>query len=130
MVDARFEATPLSTGDRTAALNRAEQLDLKEVQADVREAYERGRKDERASRRRHPIFMTLTFVAAICGVALLALAAINGSFAGGGSVADQNLQAVVNKAEPQVRGAAGQAGQSLRDAGAAAKAKANGVAGG
>jgi hypothetical protein len=113
----------LDPNDRTAALSRAEELDLKEVQADVREAYDRGRKDERASRRRHPIFMTLTFVAAICGVALLALAAINGSFSGGGAVADQNLHAAVNKAEPQVRDAASQAGQSLRDAGTAAKAK-------
>ncbi|MGZ3377010.1 MAG: hypothetical protein ACXU8S_10475 [Phenylobacterium sp.] len=112
--------------DRTAALERAEALDIREVQADVREAYERGRRDERGSRRRHPIFMTLTFVAAICGVALLALAAANGSFSGGGAVADQNLSAAVNKAEPQVRDAASQAGQSLRDAGQAAKAKATG----
>ena len=118
----------LDPDDRTAALSRAEQLDIKEVQADVREAYERGRKDERASRRRHPVFMTFTFIAAICGVVLLALAAINGSFSGGGSVADQNLTAAVNKAEPQVRDAASQAGQSLRDAGTAAKAKANGAA--
>ena len=73
--------------------------------------------------------MTLTFAAAACGVALLALAAINGSFAGGGSVADQNLNAAVNRAEPQVRDAASQAGQSLRDAGVKAKAKANGVPG-
>ena len=116
--------------DRTAALSRAEQLDAKEIQADVREAYERGRKDERASRRRHPVFMTLLVVAALCGVALLALAAINGSFSGGGAVADQNLNAAVNKAEPQVRDAASQAGQSLRDAGAAAKAKVNGSTGG
>ena len=114
----------LDTDDRTAALSRAEQLDVKEAQADLREAYERGRRDERASRRRHPIFMTLTFIAAICGVVLLALAAVNGSFTRGGGVADQNLQAAVNKAEPQVRGAASQAGQSLRDAGEAAKAKA------
>jgi hypothetical protein len=116
----------LDPDDHTAALSRAEALDIKEVQADVREAYERGRSDERASRRRHPIFMTLIFVAAICGVALLALAAANGSFSAGGSVADQNLTAAVNKAEPQVRGAASQAGQSLRDAGQAAKAKATG----
>ena len=114
----------LDTDDRTAALSRAEQLDVKEAQADVREAYERGRRDERASRKRHPILMTLTFIAAICGVVLLALAAVNGSFTRGGDVADQNLQAAVNKAEPQVRGAASQAGQSLRDAGEAAKAKA------
>jgi len=119
----------LDPDDRTAALSRAEQLDMREVQADVREAYERGRKDERASRRRHPVFMTLLFVAAICGVALLALAAINGSFSAGGSVADQNLNAAVNRAEPQVRDAASQAGQKLRDAGSAAKAKADGTVG-
>ena len=119
----------LDPDDRTTSASRAERLDLQEVQADVREAYERGRKDERASRRRHPVVMTLTFAAAACGVALLALAAINGSFAGGGSVADQNLNAAVNRAEPQVRDAASQAGQSLRDAGVKAKAKANGVPG-
>lgn len=113
----------LDTDDRTASLSRAEQLDIQDVQADVREAYERGRKDERASRRRHPIGMTLLVVAAICGVALLGLAAVNGSFSAGGSVADQNLNAAVNQAEPQVRDAASQAGQSLRDAGQAAKAK-------
>ncbi len=121
MVGARLDPV-----DGTAALNRAEQLDIKEAQADVREAYERGRKDERASRKRHPIFMTLTFIAAICGVALLALAAANGSFTRGGDVADQSLQAAVTKAEPKVRDAASQAGQSLRDAGEAAKAKATG----
>ncbi|HEX2817118.1 MAG TPA: hypothetical protein VHN39_12020 [Phenylobacterium sp.] len=129
MVGARLDPASLDQADRTASLNRAEQFDLREVQADVREAYERGRKDERASRRRHPVMMTLTFAAAACGVALLALAAINGSFAGGGSVADQNLNAAVNRAEPQVRDAASQAGQSLRDAGVKAKAKANGVPG-
>jgi hypothetical protein len=119
----------LDPDDRTASLSRAEQLDLKEVQADVREAYERGRRDERASRRRHPVLMTLTFAAAACGVALLALAAVNGSFSGGGAVADQNLNAAVTKAEPQVRDAASQAGQSLRDAGVKAKAKVDGAPG-
>jgi hypothetical protein len=119
----------LDSDDRTADLRRAEQIDAREVRADIRNAYERGRKDERASRRRHPIAMTLTFVAAIVGVVLLALAAINGSFASGGGVADQNLNAAVNRAEPQVRNAAGQAGQTLRDAGAAARAKADGAGG-
>jgi hypothetical protein len=128
MVGARLDPE-IDPRDRTASLNRAEQLDLQEVQADVREAYERGRKDERASRRRHPVLMTLTFAAAACGVALLALAAINGSFAGGGSVADQNLNAAAARAEPQVRDAASQAGQSLRDAGVKAKAKVAGAPG-
>lgn len=116
----------LDTEDRTLALSRAEKIDREEIQADVREAYERGRKDERASRKRHPVLMTLTFAAAICGVALLSLAAVNGSFGAGGSVADQNLSALVNRAEPPARDAASQAGQSLRDAGGAAKAKVTG----
>lgn len=97
--DDRLSDAPADrTADRTAALRRAEQLDAKEIQADVREAYERGRKDERASRRRHPVGMTLLFAAALCGVVLLALAAINGSFRAGGSVADQTLSAAVDQA--------------------------------
>lgn len=124
MVDARFDAD-----DRTSVLSRAEQLDLKEIRADVREAYERGRRDERASRRRHPIFMTLTFIAAACGMLLLALAAVNGSFTRAGGVVDQQLAIAVSRAEPQVRGAASQAGESLRDAGQAAKVKPDGSAG-
>ncbi|MDB5428286.1 MAG: hypothetical protein JWR47_251 [Phenylobacterium sp.] len=122
-------AARLDPNDGTSALSRAEQLDLKEVQADVREAYERGRRDERASRRRHPIFMTFTFIAAACGVVLLALAAVNGSFTRAGGVVDENLSIAVSRAEPQVRDAASQTGQSLRDAGQAAKAKADGSAG-
>lgn len=84
--------------------------------ADLREAYERGRRDERASRRRRPVLMTFTFIAAAIGVVLLALAAINGSFAGAGGVVDQNLSIAANRAEPAVRSAASDAGQSLRDA--------------
>jgi len=123
MVDARADID-----DRTAAVSRNAALDAQEVRADLRDAYERGRRDERASRRRHPVFMTFLFVAAFCGVVLVALAAVNGSFTRGGAVADQNLQMAVNRAEPQVRDAASQAGQSLRDAGQAAKAKADGAA--
>jgi hypothetical protein len=85
--------------------------------ADLREAYERGRRDERASRKRHPVLMTFTFVAAVVGVALLALAAINGSFTRAGGVVDQNLNVAANKAEPVVRDAAADASQSLREAG-------------
>ena len=92
--------------------------------ADLREAYERGRSDERASRKRHPVSMTLTLIAALVGVVLLGLAAVNGSFTRAGGVVDQNLTTAVNRAEPEVRNAAAQAGQSLRDAGAAVKTKA------
>jgi hypothetical protein len=99
------------------------------ARADLREAYERGRRDERASRRRHPVAMTLTVVAAVVGVVLLALAAVNGSFSRAGGVVDENLNTAVTRAEPQVRDAAAQAGQSLRDAGQSARQKPDGDAG-
>jgi len=119
----------LSPDDGTAALDRAEQLDLKETEADLREAYERGRKDGRASRKRHPVFMTFTFVAALAGATLLALAAINGSFTRAGEVVDENLAVAVTQAEPQVRDAASQMGRSLKDTGQAVRPKAAGTAG-
>jgi hypothetical protein len=100
-----------------------------EMRADLREAYERGRKDERASRRHHPVFMTFTFAIALVGLVLLALAAVNGSFTRAGGVVDDKLSVAVNRAEPQVRDAASQAGQSLKDAGQSVKAKAAGQPG-
>jgi hypothetical protein len=89
--------------------------------ADLRTAYERGRQDERATRRRHPVLMTLTFIAAAIGVVLLGLAAYNGSFSRAGGVVDQNLTVAADRAEPAVRDAASDAGQTLRDAGSSVK---------
>lgn len=94
---------------------------------DVREAYERGRRDERATRKRHPLGMTLMAVAALVGVVVLVLAAVNGSFSRAGGVVDQNLNTAVTNAEPQVRDAAAQAGESLRDAGRSVRQKADGA---
>lgn len=92
-----------------------------QARADLREAYERGRRDERATRRRHPVTMTILIIAAIVGIAVMGLAAINGSFTRAGGVVDQNLAVAADKAEPAVRGAAAEAGQTLRDAGQKAK---------
>jgi len=89
--------------------------------ADLREAYERGRTDERARRKRHPIGMTLTFAAAAVGVVILALALVNGSFTAAGSQVDQGLQI----AKPAASQAAANAGDQLRDAAAQARAKAS-----
>ncbi|MET0275070.1 MAG: hypothetical protein ABW360_18940 [Phenylobacterium sp.] len=107
MADARLDR------DATEALDRA----------DLREAYERGRSDERATRRRHPIGMTLLFVCAAVGVVLMGLAAINGSFLRAGGAVDQGLTVAADRAEPAVREAAADAGQSLRDAGQSVKDK-------
>lgn len=95
-----------------------------DLKADLREAYERGRRDERSTRKRHPVLMTFTFIAAAVGLALMALAAFNGSFTRAGGVVDQNLSVAANRAEPAVRDAASDAGEALRDAGQSAKTEA------
>jgi len=88
-----------------------------ELKADLREAYERGRRDERATRKRRPVLMTILFVAAAVGLILMALAAINGSFGGAGSVVDNKLAVAADRAEPAVRDAASTAAQTVREAG-------------
>jgi len=107
--------------------------DSAELRADMRQAYEQGRKDERAARKRHPLLMGLTFAAALAGVVLLALAAINGSFTRAGGVVDQNLSTAAARAEPQVRDAADAAAtraeDSLKDAGQSVKDKIDGKPG-
>lgn len=93
--------------------------------SDLREAYERGRRDERAGRRRHPFLMTITFALALVGVVLLALAAVNGSFGRGGGVVDDQLNVAADRAGPAVGQAASNAGQSLREAGDQARSRAD-----
>jgi cytochrome bd-type quinol oxidase subunit 1 len=110
----------VTLSDRDTAARR-------EDAADLRDAYERGRKDAKQARRRHPVAMTFTIVAAIVGVIVLALAAINGSFSGAGAVVDQNLATAAVQAEPVVRDAATQAGQAVKDAAAGDASNTNGT---
>jgi hypothetical protein len=90
--------------------------DAHAIGADLRDAYERGRRDERASRRRHPIGMTVTSLLAIIGLVLLVLAGVNGSFGGGGAVVDRNLQTAADRAGPAVGQAASDAQAKVADA--------------
>jgi predicted anti-sigma-YlaC factor YlaD len=96
-----------------------------ELKADLREAYERGRRDERARRRRHPIGMTLTFAFALVGLVVLVMAAISGSFGRAGDRIDRGLTI----ARPTASEAAATAGEQIRDATDSAKAKASDGAG-
>lgn len=98
-----------SYSDRDAAIRRDEA-------ADLREAYERGRTDARKARRRHPVAMTFMIVLAAIGIIVVALAAVNGSFSGAGTVVDRNLATAATQAEPVVRDAASQAGQAVKNA--------------
>lgn len=94
---------------------------------DLREAYERGRRDERAARKRHPLLMTITVVFALVGAVLLAMAAANGSFTRAGSVVDAQLNVAADQAAPAVNQAASNAGETLREAGQAARTRAEKV---
>lgn len=84
--------------------------------ADLREAYEHGRRDERARRKRHPVGMTVTFVLAIFGVVMVALAIANGSFGAAGDQVDHSLMIARAQAAPVASQAADNASQKLRDA--------------
>jgi hypothetical protein len=88
---------------------------IRDDRADLRDAYQRGRDDARAARRRHPFLMTLTVLVAAVGLVVLALAAVNGSFGGAGQVMDRSLATAADKAEPAARNAADKAGQAVRD---------------
>ena len=92
--------------------------------AELQDAYDRGRRDERRRRKRHPLLMTLTFAAAAVGVIVLVFAASQGSFQRGGASVDQNLEVAADRAEPVVRGAVADAGQAVQNAGRDMKSEA------
>ena len=75
------------------------------------------RRDERADRKRHPVIMTALVVFAAVGASLVTLAAVQGSFTGGGEVADQQLAAAASQAAPVIQDAASRTGDAARDAG-------------
>ena len=83
---------------------------------ELREAYALGQRDAKAARRRHPVVMTLMVIGAVIGFVVLALAVVNGSFSGAGTVVDQNLATAAAEAEPVMRSAASDAGQAIKDA--------------
>lgn len=85
--------------------------------AQLRAAYDRGRRDERARHRRSPLMALAVGAAALVGGAVLTLAALEGSFRNGGAVVDQ-----------QVSNAAQQASQVLHEA-ASGKGSANDLGG-
>lgn len=83
---------------------------------DLRDAYERGRRDEAGRHRRNWLLTLLTAVLALVGVVVLVAAALNGSFQRGGALIDRQLSIAVGQAEPAIRNAAGEAAQEIRAA--------------
>jgi hypothetical protein len=97
--------------------NEAAPADAKADQRELRNAYERGRRDERARRRRSPLLSLLILVVAAVGGALVYLAASEGSFTRGGGVVDRAIGHVADQAKPAVN----RTGDALENAGRSLK---------
>ena len=98
----------------------ADRAVINERNSAVRQAYDRGRRDERARRpRRHsaPFFTFIVLVAALVGVGAIYLGVSQGSFGRGGQVVDQKLAGVAQPATQATRSAADRAADALQTAG-------------
>ena len=85
--------------------------------ADVRAAYDKGRRDERGRRKRHPFLALIVFAVAVVGAIMLFLAMREGSFSGAGQVADQQLAVAQAEAPGVIADASQKAGEVARDVG-------------
>ncbi len=99
-------------------------------EAELHQAYERGRRDERARRRRSPLAMLAVSLTALAGAGILAVSAGQGSFTQGGAVVDAQIATAADNAEPKIQAAAQDARSALREAGQKAKTRAQGLVGG
>ena len=94
-----------------------ERPDLKHEEKVAKDAYERGRRDERARHRGSPLLALLVVVIALVGGTMIYLAVQQGSFARGGQVADQTI----GQAAAPAKSAADSAGSALENAGQSLK---------
>jgi hypothetical protein len=83
---------------------------------ELRDAYDRGRRDEAARHHRNWLWVIVEALLALVGVIVLVLAALNGSFEGGGRVIDEQLSIARVQAGPTIRNAASDAGTAIQNA--------------
>jgi len=122
------------TGTRDSTLGappeapRPEVIDRRAMRRDsaVRNAYQRGRRDERARRRGSPLGAAILWLAACAGVFVVGLAIHEGSFARSGQVIDQNIATASTSASQATRHAASKAGDAIEGAGGRLKQTAAG----
>jgi len=103
---------------------RREAAERRVASAEWRDAYERGRRDERARRPTFSLVSVAVLMAAIVGGGAVFLAAREGSFTRGGEVVDHTLSTAADKAQAPIRGAADRTGAALEHAGQSLKDKA------
>ena len=101
----------------TAATDGA--LTAKELQREVRDAYERGKRDQRKAQKNHPLLTLLIVLLAVLGVAVGVLALREGSFSGAGQVLDRGTSTARVEAREAALDAKDAAGEATQDAGAA-----------
>ena len=85
--------------------------------ADVRAAYDKGRRDERSRRKSHPFLALIVVAVAVVGAIMIFLAMREGSFSGAGQVADQQLAVAQAEAPGVIANASQKAGEVARDVG-------------
>lgn len=100
------------------------------LEGELHQAYQRGRRDERARRRRSPVAFLAISLSALAGAGILAVSAWQGSFERGGAVVDHRIATAAEDAEPKIQAAAQDARTALRDAGRQAKTRAQDLVGG
>ena len=83
----------------------------------LREAYDKGRVDERKRHHRSPVLTVSLVLIALVGAVVLFYAFREGSFAGGGAAVDNKLAQVGSQAVPAVESAAAKAGTIAEQAG-------------
>ncbi|MDH4385856.1 MAG: hypothetical protein QE280_10475 [Caulobacter sp.] len=81
-----------------------------------KDGYDRGRRDERARRRRSPLLVLVMVLVAIIGGVSLVFAAREGSFREGGAMMDAGVSKAARESGPALRRAADEASQGLRKA--------------
>ncbi len=91
--------------DAPTPVATATPADLKEA---LREAYEHGRREERARHRGHPLIALVVFLVALMGAGMMYLAAREGSFARGGQFVDQKLASAEGRTTAAGQALAGQ----------------------
>jgi hypothetical protein len=107
-------------GRRDAQANVAEPALMAGSDRALRQAYERGRRDERARRPRRrgsPVLTTILVLAAAAGVFIVYLGISQGSFGRGGQLVDQNIANATASTMGVVHNTADQAGDALTNAG-------------
>jgi len=83
---------------------------------ELRDAYDRGRRDEAARHHRNWLWIIVEALLALVGVIVLVLAALNGSFERGGRVIDEQLSIARVEAAPTIPNAAADAGTAIQNA--------------